>query len=249
MAKRKLNSKRRFSIFKKILLEENNQYWHNVALLEKLWEKIPQCNTNTLDADEIFNIIKKEKIKIDIRSICKFFKITLNKTNGKKFVIFNKNNNLIINYRNESDIFYFLGHIFHNFLDGAYFKYPFKKRTWDLEYRKKIAKNFAVKLNLLIDMEKMIKSSYQPMIKSSYQPMIKSSYQPMIDMGKKLINKEIPHPRTIKLDINKDMIQQYNHNNTNNLLMQEDMQYFYIAPIKGEIYGKKTVFYNRNNSA
>ncbi|HFN3250767.1 TPA: hypothetical protein ACHDL2_000992, partial [Campylobacter jejuni] len=75
---------------------------------------------------------------------------TLNKTNGKKFVIFNKNNNLIINYRNENDIFYFLGHIFHNFLDGAYFKYPFKKHTWDLEYRRKLAENFANNLNTLI---------------------------------------------------------------------------------------------------
>ncbi|HEF2147366.1 TPA: hypothetical protein R8X55_001345 [Campylobacter coli] len=232
MARRKLNSKRRFSIFKKILLKENNQYWHNVVLLEKLWEKIPQCNTNTLDANEVFDIIKKEKIKIDIRSICNFFKITLIKTNGKKFVIFNKNNKLIINYHNESDIFNFLGHIFHNFLDGAYFKYPFKKHTWDLEHREKLAKKFAVKLNLLINNGKVIKSSYQP----------------MIDMGKKLINKEIPHPRTIKLNINKYMIQKYNHNNTNNLLIQEeDMQYFYIAPIKGDIYGKKTVFYNRNN--
>ncbi|OOX99000.1 hypothetical protein BOQ01_09010, partial [Campylobacter coli] len=196
MARRKLNSKRRFSIFKKILLKENNQYWHNVVLLEKLWEKIPQCNTNTLDANEVFDIIKKEKIKIDIRSICNFFKITLIKTNGKKFVIFNKNNKLIINYHNESDIFNFLGHIFHNFLDGAYFKYPFKKHTWDLEHREKLAKKFAVKLNLLINNGKVIKSSYQP----------------MIDMGKKLINKEIPHPRTIKLNINKYMIQKYNHN-------------------------------------
>ncbi|EAH5117477.1 hypothetical protein ORO79_000701 [Campylobacter coli] len=150
MARRKLNQKKRFKIFKKIFMEENKEYWHNVALLEKLWEKIPQCNTNTLNANEVFNIIKKEKIKIDIHSICKFFKITLIKTNGKKFVIFNENNKLIIHYHNESDIFYFLGHVFHNFLDGAYFKYPFKKRTWDLEHREKLAKKFAIRLKLLI---------------------------------------------------------------------------------------------------
>ncbi|MEJ3777416.1 hypothetical protein WGU26_03060 [Campylobacter jejuni] len=150
MARRKLNQKKRFKIFKKIFMEENKEYWYNVALLEKLWEKIPQCNTNTLNANEVFNIIKKEKIKIGIHSICKFFKITLIKTNGKKFVIFNENNKLIIHYHNESDIFYFLGHIFHNFLDGAYFKYPFKKRTWDLEHREKLAKKFAIRLKLLI---------------------------------------------------------------------------------------------------
>ncbi|EMU7114612.1 hypothetical protein AAAB07_001812, partial [Campylobacter coli] len=46
--------------------------------------------------------------------------------------------------------FYFLGHVFHNFLDGAYFKYPFKKRTWDLEHREKLAKKFAIRLKLLI---------------------------------------------------------------------------------------------------
>ncbi|EPT6721986.1 hypothetical protein ACVQ35_001220 [Campylobacter coli] len=241
MARRKLNQKKRFKIFKKIFMEENKEYWHNVALLEKLWEKIPQCNTNTLNANEVFNIIKKEKIKIDIHSICKFFKITLIKTNGKKFVIFNENNKLIIHYHNESDIFYFLGHVFHNFLDGAYFKYPFKKHTWDLEHREKLAKKFAVKLKLLIDAGEIFKASYQPIVemgeifKLPYQPIVemgeifKASYQPIVEMGEifKLPNEKISQFEAIELDNN----QSIDNNNADSLLTQEK-QYYIITGIK-----------------
>ncbi|EKI5358979.1 hypothetical protein PFK08_001748 [Campylobacter coli] len=241
MARRKLNQKKRFKIFRKIFMEENKEYWHNVALLEKLWEKIPQCNTNTLNANEVFDIIKKEKIKIGIHSICKFFKITLIKTNGKKFVIFNKNNKLIINYHNESDIFNFLGHIFHNFLDGAYFKYPFKKHTWDLEHREKLAKKFAVKLKLLIDAGEIFKASYQPIVemgeifKLPYQPIVemgeifKASYQPIVEMGEifKLPNEKISQFEAIELDNN----QSIDNNNADSLLTQEK-QYYIITGIK-----------------
>ncbi|TKX32399.1 hypothetical protein [Campylobacter aviculae] len=253
MARRKLNPKKRFKIFKKILLEENKEYWHNVVLLEKLWKKIPQCNTNALNADEVFSIIEKEKVKANVYSICKFFKITLNKTNGKKFVIFNKNNNLIINYRNENDIFYFLGHIFHNFLDGAYFKYPFKKHTWDSEYREKLAKKFAVELKSLFnnDTNKISKSlldtsklTIATKLLDIHQPEIiklnsnkdltqqynrNNSADDLLLEDTKLL--DIHQPEIIKLNSNKDLTQQYNRNNSADDLLLEDIQYLYITPI------------------
>ncbi|MCV3508847.1 hypothetical protein L8W69_06400 [Campylobacter sp. CNRCH_2016_3089] len=209
MAKRKLNSKRRFSIFKKILLKENNQYWHNVVLLEKLWEKIPQCNTNTLDANEVFDIIKKEKIKIDIRSICNFFKITLNKTSGKKFVTFNENNNLIINYCNENDIFYFLGHIFRNFLDGAYFKYPFKKHAWDLKYREQMAKKFAKQLKLLLKEHK-----FDSILKQCFEIIDRvNKHSETIDRVKEYISQKNNSIKRQYSDINKTLNENIKYNN------------------------------------
>ncbi|EKC9974331.1 hypothetical protein OQN96_001792, partial [Campylobacter coli] len=157
------------------------------------------------------------------------------------FVIFNKNNKLIINYHNESDIFNFLGHIFHNFLDGAYFKYPFKKHTWDLEHREKLAKKFAVKLKLLIDAGEIFKASYQPIVemgeifKLPYQPIVemgeifKASYQPIVEMGEifKLPNEKISQFEAIELDNN----QSIDNNNADSLLTQEK-QYYIITGIK-----------------
>lgn len=144
-----------------------------------------------------------------------------------------KNDEIIIEFKDKKELYKQFGIIMKVFNNGIYFNHPNNNEKSDnvIFYEEK-AKQFAVELKSLLNTERITKLSYQPMLNTE----------------NKLINEETFCSKTIKLNINKYMIQKYNHNNTNNLLIQEeDMQYFYIAPIKGEIYGKKTVFYNRNN--
>ncbi|WP_052844167.1 hypothetical protein [Campylobacter jejuni] len=223
----------------------SEEFKHTVKSLKLVRDYIPKKYTY-YSAKELCQELNKKNIK----EICQYFRIKLIRNEKIKIPSksYLKNDKIIIEFKDKKELYKQFGIIMKVFNNGIYFNHPNNdKKSDNIIFYEEKAEQFAAELKLLLDMGEVIKSSYQPMIDMG--EVIKSSYQPMIDMGKKLINKEIPHPRTIKLDINKDMTQQYNHNNTNNLLMQEDMQYFYITPIKGEIYGKKTVFYNRNYSA
>lgn len=208
----------------------SEEFKHTVESLKLVRDYIPKKYTY-YSAKELCQELNKKSIE----EICQYFRIKL--IRNEKIEIpsksYLKNDEIIIEFKDKKELYKQFGIIMKVFNNGIYFNHPNNNEKSDnvIFYEEK-AKQFAVELKSLLNTERITKLSYQPMLNTE----------------NKLINEETFCSKTIKLNINKYMIQKYNHNNTNNLLIQEeDMQYFYIAPIKGEIYGKKTVFYNRNN--
>lgn len=150
-----MNSKERYKQLIKFKEEEQDKFAHSSDKLERLWAYV-RGNSNPLSPEDVMTILKENNVKLDIHYICKFFKITLKKSN-KVSLLFNKNDKLILSYRCKSkieDIFYMLGHLFKNFLnDGYYFRFPKKRKRWDDNFRIELAKRFSKEFKKLLKLE------------------------------------------------------------------------------------------------
>ncbi|EAC1313290.1 hypothetical protein E4R57_05885 [Campylobacter coli] len=138
----------------KILLENKN-------LTSKLWKIIPESNKRPMGANDIINILKNENLPLNINSISKKFNIILKKNMRlKKYNSKSKfdGNQIIIEYKDEKEIPEQIGHIFQNFLSGIYFQYPPKYNLKTIDFYEEKAKNFAIRLNLLIVQYELISS-------------------------------------------------------------------------------------------
>ncbi|MGJ0124225.1 hypothetical protein [Campylobacter coli] len=138
----------------KILLENKN-------LISKLWKIIPESNKRPMGANDIINILKNENLPLNINSISKKFNIILKKNMRlKKYNSKSKfdGNQIIIEYKDEKEIPEQIGHIFQNFLSGIYFQYPPKYNLKTIDFYEEKAKNFAIRLNLLIVQYELISS-------------------------------------------------------------------------------------------
>lgn len=149
------NSKDRYKQFIKNKVKDYDNFIQDSEKLDRLWSYVGN-NSDPLEPKEVLHILKVNNVKLDILSICKFFKITLKKSD-KASIIFNKNNKLILTYRSEhseDDIFYMLGHLFKNFLnDGYYFRFPKKRKVWDDDFRIKLARDFSEEFKKLLKLE------------------------------------------------------------------------------------------------
>ncbi|MGN5506009.1 hypothetical protein [Campylobacter coli] len=149
------------NILKLLNKREQKIFLENKNLANRLWKIIPESNKRPMGAMEVIDIVKKENSSLDINSICKKFNIVLKKNIKLKKYNSKSNfdgNSITIEYKDEKYIPEQLGHIFQNFLSSIYFQYPPKYNLKTIDLHEKKAKNFAIRLNLLIVQYELISS-------------------------------------------------------------------------------------------